>query len=64
MNFYEYTDTSVAISGQRASDEDSVVLGLASDVTALWNSGSTLNNFVVTQSGSYYATLLDTNGCR
>ena len=64
VNFYEYTDTSVAISGPTSfCDEDSVVLGLASDVTALWNSGSTLNNLVVTQSGSYYATLLDTNGC-
>ena len=64
VNFYEYTDTSIAISGPTSfCDEDSVVLGLASDVTALWNSGSTLNNLVVTQSGSYYATLLDTNGC-
>ncbi|MDC1537924.1 hypothetical protein N8452_04575, partial [Schleiferiaceae bacterium] len=64
VNFYEYTDTSVAISGPTSfCDEDSVVLGLASDVTAFWNSGSTLNNLVVTQSGSYYATLLDTNGC-
>ena len=64
VNFYEYTDTSVAISGPTSfCDEDSVVLGLASDVTASWNSGSTLNNLVVTQSGSYYATLLDTNGC-
>jgi hypothetical protein len=64
VNFYEYTDTSVAISGPTSfCDEDSVVLGLASDLTAFWNSGSTLNNLVVTQSGSYYATLLDTNGC-
>jgi len=64
VNFYEYTDTSVAISGPTSfCDEDSVVLSLASDVTATWSNGSMLNNLTVTQSGNYYATLLDTNGC-
>jgi len=64
VNFYEYTDTSVAISGPTSfCDEDSVVLSLASDVTATWSNGSTLNDLVVTQTGNYYATLLDTNGC-
>ncbi|MDB2404218.1 T9SS type A sorting domain-containing protein [Schleiferiaceae bacterium] len=64
VNFYEYTDTSVVISGPTSfCDEDSVVLGLASDVTATWSNGSMLNDLVVMQTGNYYATLLDTNGC-
>ena len=64
VNFYSYPDTSIAINGPTTfCDGDSVVLSLSSFVSPSWNNGSNLSVLPVTASGSYYATVLDTNGC-
>jgi len=64
VNFYAYTDTSLAVGGPTSfCDGDSVVLSVSSDVIPSWNNGASLNVLPITTSGSYYATVLDTNGC-
>ena len=64
VNFYAYTDTSLTVGGPTSfCDGDSLVLTVGSDVTASWNSGINLNSLSVVQSGDYYATVMDTNGC-
>jgi len=64
VNFYAYTDTSLAVGGPTSfCDGDSVLLSVSADVVPYWNNGASQNSLPVTTSGSYYATVLDSNGC-